>query len=164
MKWKGPLLVAFWFWSNVFCFVCISVDRIDNSRIKSLEFEIKTSFTLHGFAGYFEAILYKDIMISKSTLQPKLCQVCFGFLSARLDICRHAMRATWLSQSERYLPYQSEAVCLAWFFRAFHLLQAPTACFCTGLWLAIVLLLYLHAVRISSLRWFNFNSLTRLLF
>ena len=50
---------------NVFCFLSLVVARIDNSRMKSLEFEVKTSCTLHGFAGYFEAILYKDIMLSK---------------------------------------------------------------------------------------------------
>lgn len=49
----------------MFCFVSLAVARIDNSRMKSLEFEVKTSCTLHGFAGYFEAILYKDIMLSK---------------------------------------------------------------------------------------------------
>ncbi|XP_022790017.1 protein arginine N-methyltransferase 5-like [Stylophora pistillata] len=38
--------------------------RIDNSRVKSLEFEVKTSFTMHGFAGYFETVLYGDIMLS----------------------------------------------------------------------------------------------------
>lgn len=48
-------------------FVCLSVDRIDNSRMESLEFETKTSFTLHGFAGYFEAVLFKDILISMSS-------------------------------------------------------------------------------------------------
>ena len=47
------------------CFLSLVVARIDNSRMKSLEFEVKTSCTLHGFAGYFEAILYKDIMLSK---------------------------------------------------------------------------------------------------
>ena len=51
---------------KMFCFVSLVVARIDNSRLKSLEFEVKTSCTLHGFAGYFEAILYKDIMLSKS--------------------------------------------------------------------------------------------------
>lgn len=50
---------------KMFCFVSLVVARIDNSRLKSLEFEVKTSCTLHGFAGYFEAILYKDIMLSK---------------------------------------------------------------------------------------------------
>ena len=50
---------------NEFCFLTLVVSRIDNSRMKSLEFEVKISCTLHGFAGYFEAILYKDIMLSK---------------------------------------------------------------------------------------------------
>ncbi|XP_068672225.1 protein arginine N-methyltransferase 5-like isoform X3 [Montipora foliosa] len=39
-------------------------DRIDNSRVRSLEFEAKTSFSLHGFAGYFETVLYKDVTLS----------------------------------------------------------------------------------------------------
>lgn len=51
------------------CFLSVVVARIDNSRMKSLEFEVKTSCTLHGFAGYFEAILYKDIMLSKSSCE-----------------------------------------------------------------------------------------------
>ena len=46
-------------------FVVFLDDRIDNSRVKSLEFEAKTTFTLHGFAGYFETILYKDITLSE---------------------------------------------------------------------------------------------------
>ncbi|XP_067052038.1 protein arginine N-methyltransferase 5-like [Acropora muricata] len=49
------------------CFVFVHpnrADRIDNSRVKSLEFEAKTSFSLHGFAGYFETVLYKDVTLS----------------------------------------------------------------------------------------------------
>ena len=53
----------------MFCFLTLVVARIDNSRMKSLEFEVKTSCTLHGFAGYFEAILYKDIMLSKPSCE-----------------------------------------------------------------------------------------------
>lgn len=45
-------------------FVVLLDNRIDNSRVKSLEFEAKTTFTMHGFAGYFETILYKDITLS----------------------------------------------------------------------------------------------------
>lgn len=36
--------------------------------MKSLEFDVKTSFTMHGFAGYFETVLYGDIMLSKSSV------------------------------------------------------------------------------------------------
>lgn len=38
--------------------------RIDNTRYRTLSFPAPTSATIHGFAGYFEAMLYKDIMIS----------------------------------------------------------------------------------------------------
>ncbi|CAG2107263.1 unnamed protein product [Medioppia subpectinata] len=36
----------------------------DNSRFKSLEFVAKVDTVCHGFAGYFEATLYKDITLS----------------------------------------------------------------------------------------------------
>ncbi len=38
---------------------------IDNSRYGEVEFTIPTTGTMHGFAGFFEAKLYKDIIISK---------------------------------------------------------------------------------------------------
>lgn len=41
-------------------------DPIDNSRFDEVEFTIPTTGTMHGFAGFFEAKLYKDITISKS--------------------------------------------------------------------------------------------------
>jgi len=37
---------------------------IDNSRYEEVEFDIPTTGTMHGFAGFFEAKLYKDITIS----------------------------------------------------------------------------------------------------
>ena len=37
---------------------------IDNSRHLSLEFHSKTECVLHGFAGYFDAKLYRDVYIS----------------------------------------------------------------------------------------------------
>jgi len=37
---------------------------VDNSRYVMLSFDIRTANTLHGFAGYFESKLYKDISIS----------------------------------------------------------------------------------------------------
>jgi len=37
---------------------------IDNRRYISILFDVDTSLTVHGFAGFFEAMLYKDINIS----------------------------------------------------------------------------------------------------
>lgn len=37
---------------------------IDNTRYKILTFDIQYNCTLHGFAGYFETVLYKDIILS----------------------------------------------------------------------------------------------------
>ena len=59
---------------------CFSADRIDNSRVKSLEFEAKTSFSLHGFAGYFETVLYKDVTLSKFTSLNSLNVVRLAFI------------------------------------------------------------------------------------
>lgn len=36
----------------------------DNSRFSSLEFELDHDAVIHGFAGYFECVLYKDVVIS----------------------------------------------------------------------------------------------------
>ncbi|KAL3859783.1 hypothetical protein ACJMK2_009977 [Sinanodonta woodiana] len=36
----------------------------DNSRFISLQFDVDKNCVLHGFAGYFEAILYKDVNLS----------------------------------------------------------------------------------------------------
>jgi len=36
----------------------------DNSRYEVLEWEVEQAGTMHGFAGYFESRLYKDVMIS----------------------------------------------------------------------------------------------------
>lgn len=38
--------------------------RIDNSRFRVLDFVAEETAVMHGFAGYFEAKLYKDVMIS----------------------------------------------------------------------------------------------------
>jgi len=38
--------------------------RVDNTRYNKLSFDIKSSSTLHGFAGYFDATLYGDVHIS----------------------------------------------------------------------------------------------------
>ena len=37
---------------------------IDNNRYKELSFDLVSDSVLHGFAGYFECQLYKDIIIS----------------------------------------------------------------------------------------------------
>lgn len=37
---------------------------IDNTRFKTLQFRIRQNGVLHGFAGYFETVLYKEVMLS----------------------------------------------------------------------------------------------------
>jgi protein arginine N-methyltransferase 5 len=37
---------------------------IDNSRYITLQWKAKTSALIHGFGGYFDSVLYKDVMIS----------------------------------------------------------------------------------------------------
>ncbi|XP_077537844.1 protein arginine N-methyltransferase 5-like [Haemaphysalis longicornis] len=37
---------------------------IDNSRYKVLHFDIEDNYYLHGFAGYFDTVLYKDVKLS----------------------------------------------------------------------------------------------------
>ena len=37
---------------------------IDNSRYEVRHFPIKCDSMLHGFAGYFETVLYKDVVLS----------------------------------------------------------------------------------------------------
>jgi hypothetical protein len=37
---------------------------IDNSRYQVRQFPIKCDSMLHGFAGYFETVLYKDVTLS----------------------------------------------------------------------------------------------------
>nr|CAG4640678.1 EOG090X028A [Eulimnadia texana] len=37
---------------------------IDNSRYGSLQFEVQVDSVLHGFGGYFECVLYKDVLLS----------------------------------------------------------------------------------------------------
>ncbi|KAJ6643013.1 Protein arginine N-methyltransferase 5 [Pseudolycoriella hygida] len=39
-------------------------DHIDNSRFKTVSFETDIDCVLTGFAGYFDAVLYKDIVLS----------------------------------------------------------------------------------------------------
>ena len=49
--------------ANYFCFSLIETP-IDNNRYDVLRFPIECDTMLHGFAGYFEAVLYKDVMLS----------------------------------------------------------------------------------------------------
>lgn len=39
-------------------------EPIDNSRYVTLQWHVDHSALLHGFAGYFESVLYKEVMIS----------------------------------------------------------------------------------------------------
>lgn len=41
---------------------------IDNSRSETLTFSIECDAMLHGFGGYFETVLYKDVMLSINPL------------------------------------------------------------------------------------------------
>lgn len=55
---------------SVFTFVHPNRDKIiDNTRFQSLEFDVKNDCVLTGFAGYFEAILYRNIKISIHPLE-----------------------------------------------------------------------------------------------
>lgn len=40
-------------------------EPIDNSRYCKADFHVETATVLHGVAGYFEAVLYKEVNISK---------------------------------------------------------------------------------------------------
>lgn len=37
---------------------------INNNRYASISFDVQDAVTIHGFSGYFEAVLYKDVMLS----------------------------------------------------------------------------------------------------
>ena len=45
---------------------CLLDTPINNERYISLRFDVKESYVLHGFAGYFDTVLYDDITLSKS--------------------------------------------------------------------------------------------------
>lgn len=45
------------------CFYVVD-SVIDNTRYKALSFKITIDSVLHGFTGYFETVLYKDVMLS----------------------------------------------------------------------------------------------------
>ena len=40
----------------------------DNTRYKSVSFAMQENAEVHGFAGYFDTVLYKDIILSESPL------------------------------------------------------------------------------------------------
>lgn len=43
-----------------------SVSDMNNNRYQCLRFTVGCNSVLHGFAGYFETTLYKDVTLSKS--------------------------------------------------------------------------------------------------
>ncbi|XP_077503631.1 protein arginine N-methyltransferase 5 isoform X2 [Amblyomma americanum] len=50
---------------RLFTFVHPNKDKThDNSRYKSLRFKVRDNSILHGFAGYFDTVLYKDVTLS----------------------------------------------------------------------------------------------------
>ena len=40
-------------------------EPIDNSRYATLSFKPSTDVVIHGFAGYFDCVLYGDVTLSK---------------------------------------------------------------------------------------------------
>ena len=53
--------------------LCIRIDKpINNERFLSMTFDLREAAVVHGFAGYFDAILYDDISISKLSYVPRL--------------------------------------------------------------------------------------------
>ena len=44
---------------------------INNERYVCLRFEVKEAYILHGFAGYFDTLLYDDLTLSKLILPPQ---------------------------------------------------------------------------------------------
>ena len=38
---------------------------IDNSRSTAIDFDIQNTCLIHGFAGFFRTVLYKDLFLSK---------------------------------------------------------------------------------------------------
>jgi protein arginine N-methyltransferase 5 len=52
-----------------------TAEVIDNSRFKSLEYHVENTAVLHGFAGYFDTQLYKDVYLS---MYPQICCSAFS--------------------------------------------------------------------------------------
>jgi hypothetical protein len=46
------------------CSLSVSDEIFDNSRYKCLSFSISQNCVLHGFSGYFDTVLYKNIVLS----------------------------------------------------------------------------------------------------
>lgn len=56
---------CFQMWEPVFnVFLCADA-FIDNNRYKSMTFDIAEDCVIHGLAGYFDTVLYKDVTLSK---------------------------------------------------------------------------------------------------
>ena len=54
------------YYSIAYSMFPISDDPIDNNRYKCMKFKCNTSNVLvHGLAGYFDTVLYKDVMLSE---------------------------------------------------------------------------------------------------
>ena len=50
---------------------------IDNNRYCTLEFPVEVNTVLHGFAGYFETVLYQDITLSECRAVDGGLRVCY---------------------------------------------------------------------------------------
>ena len=46
-------------------YISVLDQPIDNSRYKRTDFDVSCANIIHGVAGYFDVVLYKDIMISE---------------------------------------------------------------------------------------------------
>ena len=46
-------------------FPILTEENIDNCRYESLDFTVDEDALVHGFAGYFDTNLYKDVMLSE---------------------------------------------------------------------------------------------------
>ena len=54
---------------NFLClFLYFSASVIDNSRIGTKRFTVPLDSVMHGIAGYFDAVLYGDVTLSKYKL------------------------------------------------------------------------------------------------
>ena len=49
---------------------------INNERFCSLKFPVATSSMVHGFAGYFDTVLYNQITLSEYNAHVTLCCAC----------------------------------------------------------------------------------------
>ena len=51
-------------------------EPIDNSRYATLSFKPSTDVVIHGFAGYFDCVLYGDVTLSKFVDALSLAVLC----------------------------------------------------------------------------------------